>query len=111
MNKLNPTVLFERIANDVPKALHEHLFVTGSLAAAYHYKAKLLEHAVNTKDADLVVHPAGHVTSCEQMARQLREVGWQNTDECYPQANAGLEVATGGGMTGLVVELQPLHAS
>ena len=88
MNKLDPTILFERIANDVPKELHGHLFVTGSLAAAYHYKAKLQGQAVNTKDADLVVHPAGHVSSCEQMARQLREVGWQNTEESYPQANS-----------------------
>jgi hypothetical protein len=37
MNKLDPKELFERIARDVPTELHQHLFVTGSLAAAYHY--------------------------------------------------------------------------
>ena len=34
MNRLDPMELFERIARDVPQALHQHLFVTGSLAAA-----------------------------------------------------------------------------
>lgn len=88
MNKLNPTVLFERIAQDIPPDLHAHLFVTGSLAAAYHYKAMLRGQAINTKDADLVIHPAGHTDSCRAMAEQLREIGWQNTNECYPQQNA-----------------------
>jgi hypothetical protein len=85
MNRLDPNVLFERIANDVPEVLREHLFVTGSLAAAYHYKAKLRGQAINTKDADLVVHPAGDTDSCRAMTEQLRTLGWRNTDECYPQ--------------------------
>jgi hypothetical protein len=88
MNRLDPKELFERIAHDVPQALRQHLFVTGSLAAAYHYKAQLQGHAINTKDADLVVHPAGHVDSCRAMAEQLRDIGWCNTDECFPQATA-----------------------
>ena len=86
MNKLNPTELFERIAGDVPKPLHQHLFVTGSLAAAYHYKAQLQGQAINTKDADLVVHPAGNVVSCQEMAQQLLNTGWRCIDECYPQS-------------------------
>ena len=88
MNRLDPKELFERIAKDVPQALHRHLFVTGSLAAAYHYQAQLQGRAINTKDADLVVHSAGHVDSCRQMSEQLRDIGWRNTDECYPQATA-----------------------
>jgi hypothetical protein len=85
MNKLDPQELFERIANDVPQRLHQHLFVTGSLAAAYHHKAKLQGQAINTRDADLVVHPAGHVMSCQEMAHELLTIGWRCTDECYPK--------------------------
>ncbi len=88
MNRLDPETLFERIAGDVPKALHQHLFVTGSLAAAYHYKSQLQGHAINTKDADLVVHPAGHVDSCRKMAEELHGIGWRNSNQCYPQATA-----------------------
>jgi len=88
MNKLDPTVLFKRLADDVPKELHKHLFVTGSLAAAYHFKTKLQGQAINTKDADLVVHPAGHVMSCQAMANRLLELGWRRTNDCYPMQSA-----------------------
>jgi hypothetical protein len=88
VNQLDPQKLFERIAHDIPGDLHRHLFVTGSLAAAYHYKAQLQGQAINTKDADLVVHPAGHVDSCREMAEKLKDIGWRNIDECYPQATA-----------------------
>jgi hypothetical protein len=88
MNKLNPVKLFERIAGDIPANLHPHLFVTGSLAAAYHYNAVIQGQAINTKDADLVIHPAGHTESCRAMADKLRSIGWKNTSDCYPQENA-----------------------
>ena len=87
MNRLDPTALFTRIATDVPSELHRHLFVTGSLAAAYHFQAKLEGRAINTKDADLVVHPAGNVDSCRHMARTLLDLGWTRTAECYPKRN------------------------
>ena len=86
MNRLDPKVLFERIAHDVPNALHKHLFVTGSLAAAYHYRAQLRGQAIHTKDAALVVHPTGHTGTCQEMTKQLRNRGWRNTDECFPHA-------------------------
>src|SRR5438477_226864 len=84
MNKLDPTALFERIAADVPSELHNHLFVTGSLAAAYRFQAELEGRAVNTKDADLVVHPAGDVKSCRAMAERLLNGEWSRTEMCYP---------------------------
>jgi hypothetical protein len=84
MIKLDPFALFERISADIPTELHKDLFVTGSLAAAYHFRAKLDGGAVNTKDADLVVHPAGNVGSCQDMARSLLALGWTRTKECYP---------------------------
>ena len=54
---------------------------------AYHFQAALEGRAVNTKDADLVVHPAGNVTSCQQMASRLIALGWIRTEECYPRPN------------------------
>jgi hypothetical protein len=86
MNRLDPDALFRRIAADVPADLRGHLFVTGSLAAAYHFQARLEGRAINTKDADLVVHPAGDVASCRRMAGKLLELGWTRTAECYAQS-------------------------
>jgi len=83
--KLDPVVLFGRLAADIPQELHANLFVTGSLAVAYHFQAQLEGRAVNTKDADVVVHPAGNVASCQQMAGKLIELGWTRTEECYPR--------------------------
>jgi hypothetical protein len=85
MNRLDPNALFARIAGDVPSKLHRYLFVTGSLAAAYHFQAKLEGRAVYTKDADLVIHPAGNVDSCRETARTLLARGWTRTTECYPK--------------------------
>jgi hypothetical protein len=85
VNKLDPVVLFERIIADVPADLHRNLFVTGSMAAAYHYQAQLEGKAVNTKDADLVVHPAGDTASCRKMAERLLTSGWTKTEECSPK--------------------------
>lgn len=86
MKELDPKLLFERLAADIPSNLHPNLFVTGSLAAAYHFQARLEGRGINTKDADLVVHPAGNVTSCQQMAGKLIALGWTRTEECFPRA-------------------------
>jgi hypothetical protein len=85
MKRLDPTTLFERIARDVPQELHNNLFVTGSLAAAYSFQSKLEGRGVNTKDADLLVHPAGDVVSCKQMTERLLANGWTRTEDCYPK--------------------------
>ena len=76
MTRLDPHALFARLARDIPTDLHPHLFVAGSLAAAYHFADRLQDRAVNTKDADVVVHPAGDVGSCRRMAERLRAIGW-----------------------------------
>lgn len=85
MTKLDPGKLFQRLAKDIPKELHKHLVVTGSLAAAYHFQTRLEGRAINTKDADLVVHPAGNITSCKVMAHHLISLGWHKTEQCHPQ--------------------------
>jgi hypothetical protein len=85
MNALDPAALISRITKDIPAHLRAHLYVTGSLAAAYEYKQKLRGQAINTKDADLVIHPAGHTTSCREIAIELLALRWRPTEDCYPQ--------------------------
>jgi len=85
MNRLDPNALFERLSSDIPADLHDNVLVTGSLAAAYEYRAALEGNAVNTKDADLVVHPAGEEVKCATMTQKLLTLGWRRTPECYPQ--------------------------
>ncbi len=82
-SRLDPEPLFARLMNDLPEELHSHVFVVGSLAAAYHFRAELQRRGVNTKDADLVVHPAGDTVSCAGMAERLLECGWQPHPDCY----------------------------
>jgi hypothetical protein len=85
VNRLDPDKLFKRIAADIPPDLHRSLFITGSLAAAFHFRAELEGNAVNTKDADAVVHPAGATDSCAKMANRLLEIGWTRTESCSPR--------------------------
>lgn len=88
MIRLDPRAIFRMLARDIPASLRRHVYVVGSLAAAYHHRASLYRRAVNTKDADVIVHPAGAVRSVAQMARRLLESGWARTDQCFPQPAA-----------------------
>lgn len=82
MSKLDPSLLFRTLCKDIPEDLRRDVFVTGSLAAAYAFKVRLLGQAVNTKDADLLVHPAGNVDSARAMAERLLAIGWRPTEQC-----------------------------
>jgi len=84
MSKLDPVLLFRTLCRDIPEDLRRDVFVTGSLAAAYAFRVRLQGQAVNTKDADLLVHPAGNVTSAREMAERLMKLGWRPTDQCKP---------------------------
>lgn len=84
MSVLDPRRLFARIADDVPKPLLRHVFIVGSLAAAYHFRTRLEGRAVNTKDADLVIRPAGDVGAAKSLAVRLLGLGWRRTRECFP---------------------------
>lgn len=86
MIALDPGRLLARLAREIPRPLHRHLVLVGSLAAAYAYRGRLARRAVNTKDADVVVHPAGHVGSCREAAETLLAAGWRRTEKCWPQA-------------------------
>ncbi|MFH1132400.1 MAG: hypothetical protein V1754_13775, partial [Pseudomonadota bacterium] len=72
----------------LPKDLHKNVLVVGSLAAAYHYRKQLQTQAVNTKDADVVVKPAGALDECRKMAMRLLEENWRrHPQKCFPQQN------------------------
>ncbi|MGD0768334.1 MAG: hypothetical protein ABSB42_09095 [Tepidisphaeraceae bacterium] len=86
MSNLDPEFLFRTLCNDIPNELHRDVFVTGSLAAAYAFKVKLVGQAINTKDADLLVHPAGNVSSAQKIAERLLAIGWRPTKHCRPLA-------------------------
>lgn len=84
MSLLDPKKLFRRLADDLPKTLHKHVFIVGSLAAAYHFRSALEGRAVNTKDADIVVYPAGAVRAAKELAVELLDLGWRRTAKCFP---------------------------
>jgi hypothetical protein len=86
VSKLDPVVLFRALCRDIPEDLRKDVFVTGSLAAAYAFKVRLMGQAVNTKDADLLVHPAGNVDSAQRMAERMWALGWRPTGQCKPLA-------------------------
>jgi hypothetical protein len=83
---LDPQALFQRIATDVPQEFHKNLLITGSLAAAYHFREQLKGRAVNTKDADLIVQPAGSILACQSMANKLLDQGWMRTNRAGDRA-------------------------
>jgi hypothetical protein len=88
VSELDPALVFDLIAADLPDDLHEHVLVIGSLAAAYHYRDRLRTDAVNTKDADVVVQPAGALAQCRAIASRLLGVGWRRRDGCAAQPAA-----------------------
>lgn len=86
MTGLDPRALLRRLSADLPAPIRRHLFLVGSLAAAYHFRSQLARGAVNTKDADVVVYPAGDVRSAKAMAVRLLGLGWRRTSKCFPMA-------------------------
>lgn len=86
MSDLDPTLIFDLIATELPADLHDHVLIVGSLAAAYHYRERLLIDSVNTKDADVVVQPAGAIEQCKTIANRLLAAGWYRRVRCVPRA-------------------------
>ena len=43
------------------------------MAAAYHHRDRLIGGVVNTKDADVVIQPAGAVAECEAIAGEFAD--------------------------------------
>ena len=74
---VDPRALFARLQAELPADVLDHVVVVGSLAAAYHYADDLVAGGVKTKDADLVIHPAGHTVAAQEIARRLLSRGWR----------------------------------
>ena len=89
MSSLDPRAIFSLLAREIPQELHEHILVIGSLAAAYAYRERLPRRAVNTKDADVVVRPAGALKECREIATTLLANGWMRREGCRAQPTPG----------------------
>lgn len=85
-DRQEPTHVFDLIAAHVPADLRPNVLVVGSLAAAYHFRDQLLE-GVRTKDADVVIQPAGAIKECTAIATRLVENGWRK--RIHPQFPPG----------------------
>lgn len=68
--------MFARLATELTADALDHVLVVGSLAAASHHADNLVAGGVKTKDADLVIHPAGHTVAAQHIARRLLSQGW-----------------------------------
>jgi len=90
MSALDPQKIFSLIAEEIPAELHPHMLVIGSLAAAYHYRERLARRAINTKDADVVIRPAGALKECRLIASRLIASGWTRRHNCVPQPSPGI---------------------
>ena len=82
---VNPTVLFELVSLHLPADLRPNVLIAGSLAAAYHFRDRLIGGVINTKDADVVIQPAGAVAECQTIARRLLGEGWRKERRCVPR--------------------------
>jgi hypothetical protein len=88
MSKLDPRRLFKQLSQQLPAELRAHVLVIGSLAAARAFVVRLGSEAVNTQDADLLIHPAGDVASARRTAERLLEAGWTRVrGTCFPMPN------------------------
>lgn len=92
MSQLDPAAIFGLIAAQVPKDLHDHVLIVGSLAAAYGYRERLRIDTINTKDADVIVQPAGAIAECRTIATRLLDEGWRRQRGCVPSSTrAGVD--------------------
>lgn len=86
MNRLDPQVLFKLLHAHLPAEVREHVLVVGSLAAALSHREQLRDRGVNTKDCDVIIHPAGALPEATRLATTLFEAGWRPLPKCKPGA-------------------------
>ena len=84
MNRLDPQILFDLLHAHLPAEVREHVLVVGSLAAALSHRGQLRERGVNTKDCDVIIHPAGALPEAARLATTLFEAGWRPVSKCKP---------------------------
>lgn len=86
MTRLDPRMLFDLLHAHLPAIVREHILVVGSLAAAMSHRDQLRERGVNTKDCDVIIHPAGALPEAAKLATTLFEAGWRPLSKCKPAA-------------------------
>src|SRR5262245_53797584 len=79
---MNAEAIMTLVASQLPRELHRGVLLVGSLAAAYHYRGRI-GGSVRTKDADVVIQPAGALATCKEVAQQLLREGWRRTHNCH----------------------------
>ena len=79
--KLDPQAVLSKLKAAIPRRHHDELVVVGSLAAACHFPKQLSGNPINTKDADIVVRPAGSIGACRELAEELLTLGWVHRRE------------------------------
>jgi hypothetical protein len=88
--RLRPEVLFELVASHVPRELQPHILIIGSIAAAYHHRDSLYHDGITTKDADVMIQPAGAINECQTIAQRLLDGKWRRVEKaegrgCFPR--------------------------
>lgn len=87
--RLDPALLFDMIGAELPPDLRPNILIVGSLAAAYHFRGAIARDGIATKDADVVVQPAGALAECRRIAQRLLDAKWRRKDDCFPRAAPG----------------------
>lgn len=88
MNAIDPRTIFAELGRRLAPALRRSLVVVGSLAAACRFIERLRKRGIRTKDADLVVQPAGRVAQARHLMDALLDAKWTRSTmkgkECFP---------------------------
>jgi hypothetical protein len=85
VTRLDPHLLFALLHAHLPPEVRDHVLVVGSpLAAAMSHREQLRERGVNTKDCDVIIHPAGALPAAAQLAASLFDAGWRPLPRCKP---------------------------
>lgn len=90
--RLDPALLFDMFGRHLPADLQPNILIVGSLAAAYHFRGAIAQDGIATKDADVVVQPAGALAECRRIAERLLAAGWRRKDDCFPRPEPGDDV-------------------
>jgi len=75
--KLKPRSIIAHLAAALPRNLAKESFVAGSVAAGFHFEARLERREIRTKDADIVVHTVGTHADLGRRTEELLARGWR----------------------------------
>ncbi|MCC6359502.1 MAG: hypothetical protein IT450_12225 [Phycisphaerales bacterium] len=77
LRAIQPAEVLREVAAAIPREIHPHIIVIGSLAAAYGLSRRDAPFPVRTKDVDSVLSPRGAApTAGQAVAERLIAAGW-----------------------------------